>query len=92
MQPAWVVRVQIVWDEKKRETNRTNRGLDFADIDPSFIYASTVIEAKHGRKMAIGRFRNTILSVVFKPLGSEGISIVSMRLASRKERKLHGEA
>lgn len=39
--------------------------------------------------MAIGEFRQTILAVIFKPLGSEAISVISMRRASRKERSAY---
>ena len=38
--------------------------------------------------MAIGTFSDTVISVVFAYLGSEGISIVSMRRTDRNERKL----
>jgi uncharacterized DUF497 family protein len=39
--------------------------------------------------MAIGEFNGQIIvAVVFKPLGSEAISVISMRPASTKERKL----
>lgn len=38
--------------------------------------------------MAIGRLADGTISVVFAYLGSEGISIISMRPASLRERKL----
>jgi uncharacterized protein len=39
--------------------------------------------------MAIGEFRGiAILAVVFAALGTEAISVISMRDASRKERKV----
>jgi uncharacterized protein len=47
-----------------------------------------MIPAKEGRFMAIGVRRNGVIAVVFGRLGSEGISIISMRDASRKERSL----
>jgi uncharacterized protein len=47
-----------------------------------------VISAKGGRHQAIGVDANGIISVVFATLGLEGISVISMRLASKKERKL----
>jgi uncharacterized DUF497 family protein len=40
------------------------------------------------RLIAVGRLANGVVVVVFVALGSEGVNIVSMRPASRKERKL----
>ena len=53
-----------------------------------FFSSSVVVPAKEGRFMAIGVLRNGVIAVVFGRLGSEGISIISMRDASRKERSL----
>ena len=78
----------IVWDEPKRQTNLADRGLDFADLDEAFFLDAVVVPAKRGRFMAIGWFGEAILAVVFAPLGTEGLSVVSMRPASRKERAL----
>jgi uncharacterized DUF497 family protein len=80
--------MMIVWDEPKRFANLQNRGLDFADLTIGFFETATVFRAKLGRYIAIGRFRGTIIAVVYKPLGSEAISVISMRPASRKERTL----
>lgn len=44
-------------------------------------------EAKDGRYAAIGRL-NGIIVVIFAVLGSEGVSIISARPASRREREL----
>ncbi|OHV71080.1 hypothetical protein LCM4577_02660 [Mesorhizobium sp. LCM 4577] len=78
--------MKIVWDEPKRVTNLENRGLDFADLDIEFFATSIVLLAKAGRLKAIGEFGEIILAVIFKPLGSEAIS---MRRASRKERSVY---
>nr|WP_295463705.1 BrnT family toxin [Mesorhizobium sp.] len=81
--------MELVYDENKRLTNLAKHGLDFADLDPEFFAASTVIPAKADRFMAIGEFQGMIIvAVVFRPLGSEAISIISMRPASTRERKL----
>ncbi|PZU95542.1 MAG: hypothetical protein DI527_00610 [Chelatococcus sp.] len=83
--------MKIVWDEPKRITNLENRGLDFADLTVEFFEIATVVPAKQDRFMAIGEFNGEIiLAVVFRPLGSEAISVISMRRASRKERRAHG--
>lgn len=45
--------------------------------------------AKAGRFLAIGALNGEIIvAVVFRPLGSEAVSVISMRPASRKERSL----
>ncbi|MDK4739793.1 BrnT family toxin [Rhizobium sp. CNPSo 3464] len=81
--------MEIIWDELKRETNLAKHGLDFADLDIEFFAGSIVVSANDGRSMAIGELDGQIVAaVVFKPLGSEAISVISMRPASRKERKL----
>jgi uncharacterized DUF497 family protein len=38
--------------------------------------------------IAVGRLKDGVVVVVFVVLGSEGVSIISMRSANRKERKL----
>lgn len=77
----------IVWDEPKRQTNLAKHGLDFADLDGGFFLSSLVVPAKDGRHKAIGRLSNGIIAVVFAVLGTEGISVISMRPASRSERR-----
>jgi len=47
--------------------------------------------SRHGlenRHMAIGRLNDGTIAVVFAVLGKEGVSVISMRPASRKERSL----
>lgn len=80
--------MMIVWDEPKRQTNLAKHGLDFADLDESFFLSSVVVPAKDGRHMAIGQLVDGTIAVVFAVLGVEGVSIISMRPASRKERSL----
>ncbi|ABA78919.1 hypothetical protein GQF56_08505 [Rhodobacter sphaeroides] len=78
----------IVWDEPKRRSNLAKHGLDFADLDEEFFLSSVVVPASAGRHMAIGRLEDGTIAVVFAVLGAEGVSIISMRPASRKERSL----
>ena len=81
--------VKIVWDEPKRLANIAKHdGLDFADLDEAFFETSMVLPGKDNRLIAIGRLASGVVVVVFVALGTEGISVVSMRPASRKERKL----
>jgi hypothetical protein len=80
---------KIAYDEQKRLLNIENHGYDFAELDVEFFASSVVVPAKLGRFMAIGEFRGVaILAVVFAALGTEAISVISMRDASRKERKV----
>ncbi len=81
--------MKIVWDEPKRLANIAKHdGLDFADLDEAFFETSMVLPGKDNRLIAIGRLASGVVVVVFVALGTEGISVVSMRPASRKERKL----
>jgi uncharacterized protein len=80
----------IVRDDWKRERNLEAHHFDFDELDEEFFLSATVVPAKKGRLMAIGEFRGRVVAVIFKLLGSEGISIISMRRASRKERRRHG--
>lgn len=80
--------LMIVWDEPKRELNLSKHGLDFANLDEEFFLASLVVPAKEGRHMAIGHLADGTIAVVFVTLGTEGVSVISMRPASQKERSL----
>lgn len=79
--------MRIVWDEPKRQASLDKHGIDFADIGEEFFLSALVGPAKDGRWFAIGRLDRVIV-VIFVTLGSEGLSIVSARPASLKERKL----
>ncbi|UXN58650.1 BrnT family toxin [Phyllobacterium zundukense] len=81
--------MQITWDENKRIRNLEKHGYDFADLDMEFFAASTVLPSKRNRMMAIGVLRNNVIAVVFARLGREGLSVISMRAASQKERRFY---
>ena len=83
----------ITWDEPKREANIERHGLDFADLERFDWEAAVVRAAKDGRDgrkrgMAIGALEERVILVIFAALGNEAFSIISMRPASRKERRL----
>jgi uncharacterized protein len=80
--------VRIVWDEPKRLTNPDKPGLDFEALTIDFFDAAIIYPAKGGRFLAIGKLPNDTVAVIFARLGSEAVSIVSMRSASAKERRL----
>ncbi len=80
--------MRILWDEPKRLANLANRGLDFASLDLEFFAEAHVLPAKQNRFKAVGLLQEVPTTVIFRPLGTEAVSVVSMRRASRNERKL----
>ena len=78
----------IVWDEPKRLANIANHAMDFADLGDAFFESSVIVPVKFNRLAAVGRHPNGIILVVFVKLGTEAFSVISMRPASRKERRL----
>jgi uncharacterized DUF497 family protein len=81
--------MKIVYDENKRRLNLEKHGFDFADLTLDFFASATIVPVKKGRLMAIGVMRSGVIAVVFITLGTQGISVISHRLASRKERLAH---
>lgn len=77
----------ITWDEPKRRKNIETHGWDFAALTLEFFADAKIATSRDGRFKAVGAFAGTVISVVFKPLGTEALSVISMRHASRKERK-----
>ena len=79
--------MKVVWDEPKRRQNIAKQGLDFASLTVDFFENARIEDAKSGRFLAVGEFEGvTIIAVVFRPLGSKALSIISMRRASKAER------
>jgi uncharacterized protein len=62
--------------------------MDFADLDETFFETSAITSARSRRLAAVGRHRDGVILVIFAVLGTETFSIISMRPASRKERRL----
>jgi uncharacterized protein len=85
--------MKIIWDEPKRLANLDKHGLDFADLNETFFDNALVIPShnKSKRWVAIGVSIRGVVVVVFARLGREGVGIISMRPASRSERKLYAE-
>ena len=85
--------MNIVWDKPKRLANLEKHGLDFADLNETFFDNAVVIPSRNKSKrwIAVGVSIRGVVVVVFARLGREGISIISMRPASRNERKLYAE-
>lgn len=81
--------MRITYDEPKRRTNIAKHGLDFAVLTVEFFEGALIYPARDGRALAIGDLEGQIVvAVVFRPMGSEALSVISMRPASRKERTL----
>jgi uncharacterized protein len=78
----------IFCDEPKRLANISKHGFDFADLDEAFFLSAVIIPVRLNRQMAIGRMSDETIAVVFSLLGSEGLSVISMRRADRNERSL----
>lgn len=78
----------ILWDEPKRHANLAKHGLDFADLTIEFFETSLVVAAKDGRFKALGRLADGSIAVIFATLGTEALSVISMRPASDKGRNL----
>jgi len=80
--------MKIVWDEPKRAANLFKHGMDFASLTIEFFETSTVIPAKNGMLQAIGRLADGTIVVIFVTLGTEALSVISMRPARKDERSL----
>ena len=81
--------MRILWDEPKRRTTLVKPGLDFADLGPTFFESAVVLRVRQERFQAIGPLSRRLIAVVFLPLGTEAISVISMRYANRKEREIY---
>lgn len=84
--------MRIIWDETKRQANLAKHGLDFADLTTDFFVEAIIRPAKLGRLAAFGRFADGTIAVVFATLGSEALSVISMRPANASERRLYEQA
>jgi uncharacterized protein len=86
--------VIVTWDNAKGLANLDKHGLDFADLELEFFVKSVAAPVRDRRFKAIGSMRHgRVIVVIFAPLGTESISVISMRPANRKERSLfHGRS
>ncbi|MGX7708686.1 BrnT family toxin [Methylobacterium sp. Gmos1] len=94
--------MRIVWDEPKRQRNLRpepeGHGLDFADVEDGFDFGTAMVFPTHPgpdgrpRFQALGLFEGRVHALFYSRLGSEGISLISFRPASAKERKRYDEA
>ncbi len=80
--------MKIVWDEPKRLSNIEKHGFDFADLTEAFFEEAMVVASRTPRYKAINWFGGEVVAVIFQPLGTEAVSVISMRIANQKERNL----
>ena len=83
--------MNILWDEPKRLANLAKHGLDFADLNETFFDSALVVPSYNRRWVGIGKNIRGVIVVVFVTLGKEAVSVISMRPASKNERKLNAE-
>ena len=89
--------MMIVYGETKRLANLDKHGLDMDDFAEGFDFRSAIRFGAHAstsgrRRFAlIGWFRGELVVVaIISPLGSEALSLVSLRPANVKERARYG--
>jgi len=85
------------WDENKNRQNIKKHGFDFADAEEMFrniLLARPDTREYNGemRWIAVGTIRGGAAVVVFAERGPEIIRVISLRKASRRERKEYGKA
>lgn len=80
--------MEITFDPVKQAANKAKHGFDFEDLEAEWFADAVIVAGKFGRFRAVGHFGGVDITVVFKPLGSEALSVISMRPASGRERKL----
>lgn len=80
--------MKIVWDEPKRLANIDKHGLDFRELTLGFFERATIQPVRLGRYKAVGMLADGTVVVIFARLGREAISVISLRAASPRERRL----
>ncbi len=88
--------MKIVFDELKRQSNRAKHGFDFADFERCFDRDTALVlptrpsRTGRNRYLFIGLWNGDIVVLaVVSPLGSEALSLVSIRRADEQEREAY---
>ena len=66
--------------------------LDFADLNETFFDSALVLPSHQNRWLGIGKNMHGVIVVVFVALGKGAVSLISMRPASKNERKLYAKS
>lgn len=88
--------MKIEWDEFKNRANLRKHGLDFADAEEVFrsvllVNPDTREDYGEERWAGLGVIGGRTVKVVFAELGNETIRIISLRKATKHERKEYEE-
>lgn len=88
--------MHYVWGVAKREANIEKHQIDFADVPPMFdgvIVQWTRLPQDYSelRIMAVGMLKDIELTVVYVQVDATTRRIVSVRRASRKERRYYAQ-
>jgi hypothetical protein len=62
--------------------------MDFASLTVEYFENAIVLPASERRFRAVGKLEGGNVVVIFAALGTEAVSIISMRPANRNERRL----
>jgi uncharacterized DUF497 family protein len=88
--------VRLTWDEAKRRANVAKHGIDFSAAE-AFEWKSAIIvddtrrEYGERRRIALGLIGASLYSLVYTRRAGM-VRVISLRLASRKERNRYEEA
>jgi|CXWL01.1.fsa_nt_gi uncharacterized DUF497 family protein len=84
------------WDEAKRRENLRKHGVDFAivegfDWDRSVLFEDTRERYLEQRWVAFGPIGDRLFALVFTARGDDVTRLISLREATKKERKLYAK-
>ena len=85
--------MKLDWDETKRQTTLRTRGLDFADVDQIEWDTAIVLDddrRDYGerRQVCMGLLHGQLVVVAYT-FRDDALRVISMRRASRRERRIH---
>ncbi len=88
--------VRYEWDEEKRRANLVKHGLDFADVEGGFDWDTAVfrdddVVDNELRQRVIGWLNGRLVAALVYVERESVTRIVSLRPATRYERRLHGK-
>ena len=86
----------ITWDEEKRRTNLRKHGFDLVDAEEVFdgvtyTYEDDRLAYSEQRFVTLGLLREAVVSIVHTEEGDH-IHVISMRKATKRERKIYFES
>ena len=89
--------MRFEWDEAKRRANIRKHGLDFADVvelfsRPMLVAPDTREDYGETRWLGLGWIGGRLTQVVFAEKEPDVVRIISLRKATRRERKNFEEA